>query len=383
MRAITRLTLILTLAVSAAAPRPVSADDPAPSLLPLDVAWTRPFPFGGSFGLVPSDSRLLVILPQQVDAYAWKADGAPLWSAALAVTAPPVVSDGRVFLAGAEQIQAVSEVSGFVEWRLPTGSVSVAPTAHAGWVIVPSDDRRLRAVSASDGRVIWQDTLPAGLTAPMAIDGDLLVGAFDDGVIRGWNITDGRVRWATPTGTRPTQLLASFGQVFLTGENGRLISLQRRNGRVAWSYRLDMPVAGRIASDAGHVYVTTIDNSVRAHDYRGHQVWRQSVAGRIVDGLFADGGRVFVPQSDGEIRIFLADAGTRAGRLAAPAGNAIATGGLKTSGSGATLRLALTRAEPSARSVTTYQRTGLPVTVATRATGTPVPLAPPGPPGRQ
>lgn len=382
MRAITRRALIVTLLASAAAQMPVFADDPAPSLLPLDIAWTRPFPFGGSFTLVPSDSRLLVILPQQVDAYAWTADGAPLWTAALAVTAPPVVSDGRVFLAGAEQIQAVSEVSGVVAWRLPTGLVSLAPTAQAGWLVVASDDRRLRAVSASDGRVIWQNTLPAALTAPMAIDGDLLVGAFDDGVIRGWDVSNGRARWATPTGTRPTQLLASFGQVFLTGENGRLISLQQRTGRVAWAYRLDMPVAGRIASDAGHVFVTTIDNSVRAHDYRGHQAWRQPVAGRIVDGLLADGGRVFVPQSNGEIRLFLADAGTRAGRLAAPAGDAIATGGLRTSGSGATLRLALTRAESSGRLVTTYQRSGLPVTAATGASGTPLPLALPGPRGR-
>lgn len=384
MRAITRLTLILTLLATAVTPRAAPADDPAPAVLPLDVAWTRSFPFGGSFALVPSDSRLLVVLPQQIAAYAWSAQGVPLWTAALQVTAPPVANDGQVFLAGDSQIQAVSEVSGFVAWRLPTGPVSITPTAHAGWLIVASDDRRLRAVSAADGRVIWETTLPAALTAPMVIDGDLLVGAFDDGVIRGWDITDGRQpRWSTPTGTRPTQLLAAYGQVVLTGENGRLISLHPRHGRIVWSYRLDMMVAGRIAIDADHVYVTTIDNSVRAHDYRGHQVWRQSVAGRIVDGLFVDGGRVFVPQSDGEIRIFLAGKGTRAGRLPITPGDAIATGGLKTSGTGQSLRLVLTRSEISDRSVTLYQPTGLAVTSATRAPGTLLPLTPPGATARQ
>jgi len=384
MRAITRLTLLLALLMAAVAPRAAPAGDSAPSLLPLDVAWTRSFPFGGSFTLVPSDSRLLVVLPQQIAAYAWSAQGLPLWTAALQATAPPVVSDGRVFLAGADQIQAVSEVSGYVQWRLPTGPVSMAPTAQAGWLIVASDDRRLRAVSAADGRVIWETALPAALTAPMVIDGDLLVGAFDDGVVRGWTITDGQQpRWSTPTGTRPTQLVAVYGQVLLTGENGRLISLHPRNGRIAWSYRLDMMVAGRIAVDADHVYVTTIDNSVRAHDYRGHQVWRQSVAGRIVDGLFVDGGRVFVPQSDGEIRIFLTGDGRRAGRLPIPQGDAIATGGLKTSGAGDTLRLVLTRSEVSDRSVTLYQRAGLAVMVARGAPGTLLPLTPPGLPARQ
>jgi outer membrane protein assembly factor BamB len=381
MRAITRTALIFTLLLSSAGPNAAPADEPAAAYLPIGMVWTRPFPLGGSFALVPSASRLLVILPERVDAYAWSAAGAPLWTASLAVTVPPVVGDGRIFLAGAEHVQAVSEVSGHVEWRLPTGRISVSPTAHAGWLIATGDDLRLHAVSATDGRVIWQAALAVPLATPMVIDGDLLVGAFSDGVIRGWNITDGTVRWSTPTGTRPTDILAAHGQVVLTGQNGRLISVHARTGRVDWSYPLDMATAGRLASDADHIYVTTIDNSVRAHNYRGHQQWRKPLAGRIIDGLFADAGRVFVPQSNGEIRIYLSKDGARAGRLIAPA-QSIATGGLKALGSRETLRLLLTQSEPSFRSVTLYERVGIPITVATTAPGIPVALSPPGSGGR-
>jgi outer membrane protein assembly factor BamB len=385
MRAITRTTLIFALllaTVAAVAPRTVRADDPAPPWWPIELAWTRTFTLGGSFALVPSDSRLLVILPEQVDAYAWAAKGDPLWTARVTVTAPPVVSDGRVFVAVGDEVQALSEVSGAVQWRLPSGRVSIAPTAQAGWLIAGSDDRRIHATSASDGRVIWQDAVPASLVVPMVIDGGLLVGAFDDGIIRSWNITDGKARWSRPTGTRPTHLLAARGHVFMTGENGRLISLDQDDGDEEWNYRLDMPVAGRLAADAKHVYVTTVDNSLRAHNYRGHQAWRETVQSRIVDGLFAEGGRVYVPQSNGKIQIFLADRdGTKAGELAAPV-QAVATGGLQSMGSGATMRLVVTQAEQSNRAVSLFQTGSIPVTVATSAPGVPVVLRPPAGPSR-
>jgi hypothetical protein len=383
MRAITRTTLIFALLLSTVAPMAAPADDPVPPWWPLELAWTRSFTLGGSFSLVPSDSRLLVILPEQVDAYAWAAKGDPLWTARIKITAPPVVHDGRVFVAADDEVQSRSEVSGFVQWRLASGRVSVAPTAQAGWLIAGSDDRRIHAVSASDGRVIWQDTVPASLVVPMVIDGGLLVGAFNDGVIRSWNITDGKARWSRPTGTRPTHLLAARGHVFMTGENGRLISLDQDDGDEEWKYRLDMPVAGRLAADDKYIYVTTVDNSLRAHDYRGHQAWRRTVQARIVDGLFADGARVYVPQSNGEIQIFLGDRdGTLAGKLAPPV-QAIATGGLQTLGSGATVRFVLTQAEQSNRAVSLFQTGGIPVTVATSAPGVPVVLRPPGVPAPQ
>ncbi len=385
MRAITRTTFVcLALffaAVLTAAPRPA----PAPALLPLDIVWTRPFPFGDSFLLVPAASRVLTVLPSRIDAYAWASTGDPLWTSALHATTTPVVHDGYVLVAADEQLQSLSEVSGFVQWRLPTGPISIAPAATAGWVVFAADDHRIWAVSAADGRVIWQTTVAASLTTPLAIDGDLMVGAFDDGIMRGWGIVDGVLRWSTPIGARPTQLLAAHQRVFVTSDNGRLVSLQQRDGRLLWSYRLDMPVAGRIAVDAARVYVATIDNSVRAHDYRGHQVWRQALPppGRVVDGLFTDSGRVYVPQSNGEIRIFLAETGLKSGRVIAPPGDATVTAGLAAIGDGPTLRLALTRSEASARSVTLYQRVGIPATVAVTAPGRAVTLTPPALPVRR
>lgn len=373
-----RAAFMLTGALLCAAWPSASAETAAPAVWPVDSAWTSDFPFGGEFALVLGQSRLFVVEPAQVAAHAW-ADGTQLWKSGLKATARPVADEGRVFIAADEQIHALSEVSGHLEWRLPTGAVSIAPAARAGWLIVPGDNGIMRGVSTSNGRVIWEKALPGPLATPPAIDGDLIVGAFADGRISGWSITDGSERWTREVGTRPAQLLAASGQVFVAGEDGRLISLRYRDGRQNWAYSFGMAIVGRLAADNLHVYATTIDNSVRAHTFNGHQHWRQPLASRVVDGLFADAGRVFVPQSNGEIRIYLAERGTRSGRVIASPTDAVVLGGLVATGSGNELRMAITTSAASRLTVTAYRRTGLGATGAVSGPpGTPLLLSRPG-----
>ena len=136
-------------------------------------------------------------------------------------------------------------------------------------------------------------------------------------------------------------------------------SLRQRDGRRNWAYAYEMPIAGRLAADEHHVYATTIDNSVHGHAFNGHRTWHKLLAFRVVDGMFSDSGSVFVPQSNGEIRIFLAKDGTRAGRLNSSPAEATVIGGLVAGGSGDQLRMAITTRALADR-LTTYKRTGLP-----------------------
>ncbi len=340
----------------------------------MDTLWTRPFPFGDQFSIAVGETRLLVVEPTRIAAHAWK-DGAPTWISDLDATVAPVIDEGRVFIAAEEQVHALSEMTGVLEWRLPTGPLSIAPTARAGWLIVAGETGTLSGVNASLGRVVWKAEIGVPLTTPVSIDGDLLVAGLADGRVTGWRVTDGRRRWETKIGTRPVQVLAAAGRVFIAGSDGRLICLRQRDGREAWDYPFGMAVVGRLAIDDRHIYAATVDNSVRAHAFNGHQRWRQTVASRVVDGLLVDAGRVFVPQSNGEIRIFTIE-GERAGRLPGAAEDASVLGGLASSGAGSRLRMAMTNSAASELTVTAYQPTGLPATVAATAPpGTPLVLA--------
>lgn len=349
----------------------VSADDPPPSAWPVGIVWSKPFPLGVEFTLVMGDTRLFMVEPKQVTARAW-ADGSELWRRELSASTRPVADAGRIFVTSGESVHALAEETGRLEWQIPVGPTSISSTARAGWLIVPGDDGMLRGISTAQGRVVWQIELPVPLTTPVAIDGDLIVGACADGRIRGWRVLDGTIRWTREIGTRPTQVLAANGSVFVGGEDGRLLSLRQREGGINWQYRFGMPIVGQLASDERHVYAATLDNSVHAHSFNGHQAWHKLLVSRVVEGLFSDSGNVFVPQSNGEIRMFLVNGGARSGRLAPPRTEGNVIGGLASAGTGNGLRLAITSSVASEFSLTTYQRAGFGTTPAT--SGPPGPL---------
>jgi outer membrane protein assembly factor BamB len=372
----TRAALMLTFALSVAAWPAASMDEPRTPVWPVAAAWTSDFPVGATISLVMDESRVFVIEGAAVSAWS---DAAMLWKSELTATARPVVDEGRIFVPVGDAIHALSVATGAQEWRLAVGKSPVSPTARSGWLIATTEDNSLLGVSSAQGREVWRIALPAPLAAPVVIDGDLVVGAGFDGLIRAWQVTDGAMRWEREIGTRPTQLLAASGAVFVGGEDGRLISLRPRDGRINWAYSYDMPIAGQLASDERHVYATTIDNSVHAHAFNGHRTWHKLLASRVVNGMFSDSGFVFVPQSTGEIRIFLARDGARAGRLSAPSDEAAVVGGMVAGGAGDQLRMAVTVSVGPRLALNTYRRTGLGAAPATVAPpGAPLLLALPG-----
>ncbi|MEO6221904.1 MAG: PQQ-binding-like beta-propeller repeat protein [Vicinamibacterales bacterium] len=373
----TRVTFVCVLVLSVVAWPAAATDHPLTPVWPVDAGWPMNFQAVDTLSLVMTESRVLVVEPAQISARAWS-DGAPLWKSELAATARPVADEGRVFVPAADAIHALSDTSGTEQWRLP-GRVTLSPTARAGWLIVPTGDGSLQGVSTTQGQEVWRIALPSPLTTSVAIDGDLVIGACVDGSIRAWQITDGAMRWARELGTRPSQLLTGRGDVFVAGEDGRLMSVRQRDGRLNWAYSYNMPIAGRLAVDDRHIYATTIDNSVHAHSFNGHQTWHKLLAFRVVDGMFSDSGSVFVPQSNGEIRMYLAKDGTRAGRLNSSPQGATVVGGLVVGGSGDQLRMAVTASAASGIALTTYRRTGLAAVPAKAAPrGTPLLLTLPG-----
>jgi hypothetical protein len=162
-----------------------------------------------------------------------------------------------------------------------------------------------------------------------------------------------------------------------------LTSYRQSNGSQRWSYAVEMPVVSRLAADQHHIYLATLDNSVRAHGTNGHLMWKHKLDARVVEGLTADGAHVLVPQSDGTVRFLLTATGQRAGQIGAPGADARGATAMATAGYGATLRVARLTVSDSARRIDTFARQTLPVTAAATLSGRPVPLTPPAPPRRQ
>jgi hypothetical protein len=187
--------------------------------------------------------------------------------------------------------------------------------------------------------------------------------------------------WQIRVTADPVAVLSAHGQVYVA-THGLLTAYRQTDGRQRWSYAVEMPVVSRLAADQQHVYLATLDNSVRAHRINGHLVWKQRVDARVVEGLTADGSHVLVPQSDGTVRFMLAETGQRAGQIGAPGEDARGATSLVTAGYGPTLRVARMTVSDTSRRVDTFARQTLPVTAARTLSGTLVPLTPPSPPRR-
>lgn len=384
MRRFATTAILIGLCVAGARATP-ALEDPGVSVLPISQQWTRSLPFGDAVRLVIGDIRVLVVTSTRVDALAWAtSDPTPAWTTALSATVPPLIHDGRVFVAADGAVHALSELTGHPEWRLPVGRVTVPLVFRAGWLLALGEDSRLRGIRATDGEPIW---LSAPLTTPLAlppvVDGERVFGVTADGHMTAWRVTDGAIAWQQSGLSAPLQILAAHGLIYVA-TNGRLTAYRQTTGRMDWSYPVEMPLVSRLAADPDHVYIAVLDNSVRAHRAsNGHMVWNKKVNARVVDGLTADAGMVIVPHSNGVIRFMLGATGQAAGELTAPAADSRGTTALTTAGDRAGLRMVRMTVSDTMRVVDAFARQSLPVTAALTISGTPLVWPAPTTPSRQ
>jgi outer membrane protein assembly factor BamB len=354
------------------------AEQPGVSALPIGTLWTRPVPFGDDWQLVVGSSRIVLASPSHINTIS-ATSGEPAWSVDLAPVVAPTIADGQMFVATTDRVVALAELTGRQLWSQALAVATVQPVARAGWLLVIDARGHLTALRATDGAHIWTSAGPVGTAVhPPTIDGERVF-TVADGALTAWRITDGAQLWTRPAPPRPRALLAAHGRVYVAADDF-LTSWGQDTGDRKWSYPIAMPVVSRLTADQTHVYLATLDNTVRAHRAsNGHQVWKARVDARIVDGLLVDAGLVLVPQSDGTVRLLLAATGRRSGQLAAPPSTRGVTA-LVSSGYGASLRLARLTVGDSERTIETFVRQGLTVTAATTLTGLPLTLTPPGDP---
>ena len=125
-------------------------------------------------------------------------------------------------------------------------------------IIVPTRDRRIRAVDASYGAILWETTTGGpNVAQPVAVGDALLVGSVDGRVYR-LRQDNGRALWTSePVGrggiiTTPT---VDGGQVFVTSTDNRLTALELETGKVLWDRRRSHPAGLTITGQAGAAVV--------------------------------------------------------------------------------------------------------------------------------
>lgn len=223
------------------------------------------------------------------------ANGQRLWSRSLSGSiSGGVGGNSDVLVVGTinGDVIAVRSNDGTDIWSTALSSevMAISP-GFEGVVIVRTNDSRVHGISADSGEVLWivSQSSPAltlrGVGAPLIREGVAYVG-LDNGKVIAISISSGNVMWesrvSVPSGRSELDRIVDIdGQlgvdasfVYAASYHGRVVAIDRNNGRIVWARDL-ASIAG-LSIDDNLVYVTDRDDSVWAlQKDSGITEWRQ------------------------------------------------------------------------------------------------------------
>ncbi|MDP3535596.1 MAG: outer membrane protein assembly factor BamB [Halomonas sp.] len=221
---------------------------------------------------------------------------------------------GNVYLGTRNgEVFALNQRDGSVRWRSRVASeVLAAPQANQQLLLVQSIDGQVTALDRASGeeRWVYTSSQPAltlrGTGTPMAIDPVTFVG-MANGRLTTLDNRNGQPLWdmqiATPRGRSEVERLVDLsgqpvlspdGRLFVTSYNGRVVALEATQGGVLWESNLSSRHTPILVGDL--LFVVTDNSHVVALDANsGQEIWRNNnLEDRwLTAPAFADGRLVF------------------------------------------------------------------------------------------
>lgn len=296
-----------------------------------------PVVFDGRLFAVDAGSRLTA-LDAKTGSRLWSFDGEPDDDRSGGGSGGGAAVDGEkvYFATGYGQVIALDAKQGKELWRFQlTAPARAGPAVANGRIFVTTIDNQTHALDASTGKRIWQHTgiqESAGFigAASPVIDGTTVLVGYSSGELFALRAETGRVLWSdTLSGVIRTGEVSGMadirgrpavdrGMAFVSTQSGRTVAIDVRSGTRVWEQEIGSFGQPWVAGD--YVYVTGVDGDIACLVRRdGRVAWVTSLGGfrdekrkrgRIVwTGPIVAGGKVFVANSDGEGAILDAASG--------------------------------------------------------------------------
>ena len=283
--------------------------------LPTTVKWSVAVSAPTDSPAIGSD-QIFVTLQSGVVAAHRLSDGGEVWHVELRADHPLALEGARVFVSAGDAVHALEAATGVVAWVAPTGTVAAPLLAQDGWLIVASSTGSLTAYRASDGQKMWTRDLGAQHTRP-SIEGDTLYVPLDDGRLHALDLQSGADRWTRHLPGAPSEVLAFSDRIYV-GAAKQFYCLDAGDGENEWYARIGALLRGRPAAEGTRIFVTSIDNMLRAYDRNsGALVWHQSVPFRPFAPVVIDSA-VVVPGNSADLLAFDVTSGRAAGQIKLP-----------------------------------------------------------------
>ncbi|MBA3637982.1 MAG: PQQ-binding-like beta-propeller repeat protein [Acidobacteriota bacterium] len=296
-----------------------------PPEAPPDILWTVPIAAAPVTSPIMAGEHVLIShLPGVIAAHR-VSSGERIWQKGLVPDQRLVADATMLFVASGEAIHALRLTDGAVAWRAPAGTLTAPLLVQGGWVIAATATR-LMALRAADGTAVWTIDVPTQRQGA-AISGEMLFVPSDDGYIRARDLKSGNAIWQHRLGGQPGEPLVVGESLVVSGTDKALYKLSAATGEENWRYRVGASIRGPAASDGERVFVTALDNMIRALDLgNGSLKWQIGLPFRPLTGPVVAGGTVFITSPGTDIKMLRTLNGTQAGTVAFPAKLAITPG---------------------------------------------------------
>jgi outer membrane protein assembly factor BamB len=318
-----RTTLLLVIAqiVGGSAPptnAPPKITPPAPvatHVLPTSVRWTVAISASPAAPPVIDGDQIFIVLQSGVVSARKISDGTPAWETPLRSDRAVAVEEGRVFVATSEQIVALNAADGVKVWTAETGALTAPLVAEGGWVIAETENA-LTAFRSADGSQVWRRDL-LGTDVRPTIEGDNLYVPLHNGRLLALDLRTGEERWGKNFVGPLSEVLALPDRIFFGTDDKWFFCLRASDGERDWQrVRLGSIVRGRPIADANHIYVASMDNTLRAfRRENGALLWHPAVPFRPTTGPALIDSVVLVAGTGPELRAFEAMTGRAAGEI--------------------------------------------------------------------
>ena len=208
------------------------------------------------------------------------------------ITGGPGYSGETVYLGTNNgDVIALDAETGDEIWTSKVSSEILSPPVKSGdIVIVRSLDSRIFGLSSTTGRRMWTyekstPNLTLRGTSNPAIDGNIIIIGFDNGILTALDITTGRVIWETGISAArgrsdlermvdiDASPVVSGGIVYVVTFQGQLAALTLDTGRILWNR--DTSSYSGFSVDDDYLYITDDNSVVWAFDrFNGGSIWK-------------------------------------------------------------------------------------------------------------
>lgn len=190
-----------------------------------------------------------------------------------------------------------------IVWSRGIGSLIEFPAVvYEGVAYIGNYKGTIYAVSMRDGKVIWRYDPPGGkMASSPAVSADDVVTHGMDGVVRVLDRRNGRLRWSYRVGSPiESSPVVANGLDYFGAWNGRIYALDLKRRKLRWRQSMGAKITSSAALSGKTLYIGDYAGRLIALSATSGKVrFTRSVNGRIYGTPAVAGGRVFVPSSTG------------------------------------------------------------------------------------